>query len=227
MNDGWVESVLWRFTVAMSYLVGLNYHRWADSHVFRLVSTISKSTNINILILFELRWKMGHRSRERCQDYMRMYCLCLPVSWPGVESWTKRKPCLCDGSEGGAKDVCHDCSPGRKDGRSYRLFQWSNLVVPKRHHPSSSRLGWIDHRWTDAHVLRLVSTISKSINILILCVLRWKTGHRSRECCQDDMRMYCLYKIACVMTGHGVSVEEEALSMRWFRRWITRCVPWP
>ena len=25
------------------------------------------------------------------------------------------------------------------------------------------------------------------------------------------------------MTGHGVPVEEEALSMRWFRRWITMC----
>ena len=74
------------------------------------------------------------------------------------------------------------------------------------------------------HVFRLVSIISKStnINILILFELRWKTGHRSWECCQDDMRMYCLCKIACVMTGRGVLIEEEALSMRWFRRWITR-----
>ena len=92
----------------------------------------------------------------------------------------------------------------------------SYLVAPKQHDSFSSRSGWIDYRWADSHVFRLVSTISKStnINILILFELRWKTGHRSWECCQDDMRMYCLYKIACVMTGHGVSVEEEALSMR-------------
>ena len=75
------------------------------------------------------------------------------------------------------------------------------------------------------HVFRLVSIISKStnINILILFELRWKTGHHSWECCQDDLRIYCLCKIACVMTGRGVLIEEEALSMRWFRRWITMC----
>ena len=56
--------------------------------------------------------------------------------------------------------------------------------------------------------LRLVSTISKSINILIMCKLRWKTGQLSkrRECRQEVMMR--LWKIACVMTGHGVPVAK-------------------